>query len=120
MYAGNIIFQTKLTYTIIIFHRLEQGEFKLKVRATEVERMMERNKIVQKNIFHSILSFAFLNTGILLSTVGINTLSASWIPTKWTMRLFFGTALFIGIKVPMGMRDLNKLDEYNKRYGVKK
>lgn len=112
--------QTKLTYTITIFHRLEQGEFKLRVRATEVERMMERNKIVQKNIFHSILSFAFLNTGILLSTVGINALSASWIPTKWTLRLFFVTALFIGVKVPMGMQDLNKLDEYNKRYGVKK
>lgn len=86
----------------------------------EVERMMERSKIVQKNIFNSILSFAFLNTGILLSTVGLNSLSSSWIPTKWTLRLFYGTALFMGAKVSFGMRELSKLDEYNKRYGIKK
>lgn len=100
--------------------RLEQGEFKLRVRALEVERMMERSKIVQKNIFHSIISFAFLNTGILLSTVGKSALTSSWIPTKWTLRLFFGTAIFIGSKVPLGIRELNKLDSYNKRYGVRK
>ena len=100
--------------------RLEQGEFKLRVRALEVERMMERSKIVQKNIFHSILSFAFLNTGILLSTVGYKYLSTSWIPAKWTLRLFYGAALLIGSKVPLGMRELNKLDEYNKRYGINK
>jgi predicted unusual protein kinase regulating ubiquinone biosynthesis (AarF/ABC1/UbiB family) len=102
-----------------ITNRLEKGEFKLRVRAMEVERMMERSKIVQKNIFHSILSFAFLNTGILLSTVGRGAL-VSPIPVKWTLRLFYTTALFIGAKVPMGMRELKKLDDYNKKYGVKK
>jgi hypothetical protein len=104
----------------IIQHRLEQGEFKLRVRALDVERMMERSKIVQKNIFHSIVSFAFFNTGILLSTVGKSSLSAPWIPTTWTLRLFFGTAAWVGAKVPMGLRELNKLDEYNKRFGIKK
>ncbi len=104
-----------------ITSRLEQGEFKLRVRALEVERMMERSKIVQKNIFHSLLSFAFLNTGILLSTVGREALtSSSWIPTKWTLRLFYGVAIYVGSKVPLGMRELNKLDAYNQRYGVRK
>merc|ERR1712154_666469 len=72
-----------------VTRRLEQGEFKLRVRALEVERMMERSKIVQKNIFNSILSFAFLNTGILLSTVGKSSFSSALIPTKWTLRLLF-------------------------------
>ena len=90
------------------------------MRALEVERMMERSKIVQRNIFNSVLSFAFLNTAILLSTVGRSSLSSALIPTKWTLRLLFGVAFFMGSKVPLGMRELAKLDEYNKRYGVKK
>lgn len=103
-----------------VTRRLEQGEFKLRVRALEVERMMERSKIVQKNIFNSVLSFAFFNTGILLSTVGRSSLSSALIPTKWTLRLLFGVAFFLGVKVPLGMRELVKLDAYNKKYGVKK
>ncbi len=86
----------------------------------EVERMMERSKIVQKNIFHAVLSFAFLNTGILLSSVGRSSLSATILPTKWTLRLLYGAAVFIGAKVPLGMREIQKLDSYNKRYGLKK
>ena len=104
----------------LYFFRLEQGDFKLRVRAMEVERMMERSKIVQRNTFNTIVSFAFLNTGILLSTVGRSLLLSSLIPTNWSLRALYGAAFFIGVKVPMGVRELNKLDEYNKKYGLTK
>jgi len=101
--------------------RLEQGEFKLRVRALEVERMMERSKIVQKNIFNLVLSCALLNTGVLLATVGQNIISSKWfLSTKWALRLIFGTAFFTGAKVSFGMKELRQLDDYNNKYFVKK
>lgn len=91
--------------------RLEQGDFKLRVRSLEVERMMDRSKIVQKNIFHAVVSCAFLNTGILLSSVGTGPMT-----TKYALRAIFGAAVLIGSKVPLGMRELKKLDDYQSRY----
>lgn len=120
LHIDDIKHYSNTIFFIFSLHRLEQGEFKLRVRAMEVERMMERSQIVQRNIFHSVLSFAFLNTGILLSTAGQSALTATWIPRKWVLRLIFGAAFFIGTKVPLGMREVSKLDAYNKRYGVKK
>ena len=98
-----------------IAERLEQGDFKLRVRALEVERMMDRSKIVQKNTFHAVLSCAFLNTGILLSSVGSGPMAS-----KYVIRAVFAAAAVIGTRVPLGMRELKKLDEYNDRYLVKK
>jgi len=98
-----------------IARRLEKGEFKLRVRSLEVERMMERSKVVQKNIFHSVLACAFLNSGILLSTVGKGLMAS-----KLALRVIFGAAIYIGIKVPLGMRELKKLDDYNEKYLIKK
>ena len=98
-----------------IAERLERGEFKLRVRSMEVERMMERSKVVQKNIFHAVLSCAFLNSGILLSSVGTGPMAS-----KLALRAIFGAAILIGSKVPLGLRELKKLDDYNERYLVKK
>lgn len=98
-----------------IARRLEQGDFKLRVRSLEVERMMERSKVVQKNIFHSVLSCAFFNTGILFSSVG-----KGWMTSKLVLRTVFGAAMLIGIKVPLGLRELKKLDNYNAKYIAKK
>lgn len=95
--------------------RLEQGDFKLRVRSLEVERMMERSKIVQKNIFNSVLACAFLNTGILLSTVGKGPMAS-----KLALRAIFGAAILIGGKVPLGLTELKKLDNYNANYLAKK
>mmetsp|Transcript_5979 Transcript_5979/g.9062 ORF Transcript_5979/g.9062 Transcript_5979/m.9062 type:complete len:907 (-) Transcript_5979:280-3000(-) len=97
-----------------ITQRLEQGDFKLRVRALEVERMMERSKIVQKNIFLAVLSCAFLNTGILLSSVGKGPMAS-----KFALRAIFGAAILIGIRVPFGMKDVKRLDDYQSRYIIK-
>merc|ERR1711982_199742 len=48
--------------------RLEQGDFKLRVRALEAERMLERSKIFNNNLFNAVLSCLFLNSGLCLST----------------------------------------------------
>jgi len=98
-----------------IARRLEQGDFKLRVRSLEVERQMERSKIVQSNIFNSVLACAFLNTGILLTSVGTGPAAS-----KAALRVIFGTALLIGSKIPLGLRDLKKLDDYNAKYLVNK
>lgn len=95
--------------------RLERGDFKLRVRALEVERQMDRAKIVQKNIFNSVLTCGLLNTGILLSSFGSGPFAS-----KLALRSIFGMAALIGIKVPFGLRELKKLDEYNERYLFKK
>jgi len=95
--------------------RLEQGDFKLRVRALEVERMMERNKITQKNIFHAVISCMFLNTGVVCATIGNGIISS-----KPMLRFIFAAAAVAAVKVPMGLMDLKKLDAYNARYGVKK
>jgi len=95
--------------------RLEQGDFKLRVRALEVERMMARNNITQKNIFHAVLACMFLNTGIVFATIGKGVISSTPM-----LRVIFAAAAVAAVKVPMGLNDLKKLDAYNARYGIKK
>lgn len=106
---------TSPVLTIILITRLERGDFKLRVRALDVERQMDRARIVQKNIFHSVLACGFLNTGILLSAVGSGPFAS-----KLALRTIFGIAAFVGARVPLGLRELKKLDEYNERYLFKK
>lgn len=98
-----------------ITNRLEQGEFKLRVRALEVERMMERNKIVQSNIFYLVTSCLFLNSGMVMSTAGKGLLSSPRI-----IKLIYTAAFLAFAKVPLGLRKLRNLDKYNERYGVRK
>lgn len=93
--------------------RLEQGEFKLRVRALEVERQMERSKLVQKNIFESVIACLFLQTAVTVLSVGSG--------FKWAQpvsRGLFGAAALFGLRVPMGVWRINQLDKYNERYGV--
>ena len=96
--------------------RLERGDFKLRVRALEVERAMDRNRIIQRNTFMAVLSCLFLNTGMCMSTLGKGTVLAS----APVARLVFGAATLLGIQVPFGLRKLRALDKYNERYGVKR
>lgn len=52
-----------------VTNRLEQGEFKLRVRALEAERMLERSKLFNNNLFNAVISCLFLNSGLCLSSV---------------------------------------------------
>lgn len=97
-----------------IVTRLEKGELKPRVRAMEVERMIERNKYVQSNIFSAVLSCLFLNAGVSMATLG-----QSMIGARPLTRTFFAAAVVFGLRVPYGVFvKLRKLDEYNDRFGV--
>lgn len=81
----------------------------------EVERQLQRSKLVETNIFAAVLSSLFLNTGICLATIGREATLAS--PLS---RVMFVAALALGLRVPYGIRQVNSLDRYNERFGVKK
>jgi len=98
-----------------IASRLERGDFKLRVRALEVEREMERNKIVQSNTFQAVLSTIFLQSAVSMITVG------SGLPySKPIGRILFGAAVYFGLQVPFGLFKLGKLDKYYEGYGATK
>lgn len=94
--------------------RLERGDFKLRVRAMDVERQLERSKIVQQNTFNAVLAGVFVQSALALATYGSGLSMAQ--PLS---RLFLGTATLFGVRVPFGLARLQKLDRYNERYGVK-
>jgi len=77
--------------------------------------MMERNKLVQKNIFSAVISGLFLNAGVSLATTGSKLFGA----TTLSRALFMG-AVVAGIRVPIGMLRIRRLDDYNERFGVKR
>eukprot|EP00579_Thalassiosira_antarctica_P007731 CAMPEP_0201889086 /NCGR_PEP_ID=MMETSP0902-20130614/29085_1 /ASSEMBLY_ACC=CAM_ASM_000551 /TAXON_ID=420261 /ORGANISM="Thalassiosira antarctica, Strain CCMP982" /LENGTH=1084 /DNA_ID=CAMNT_0048419535 /DNA_START=91 /DNA_END=3345 /DNA_ORIENTATION=+ len=100
-----------------IVTRLEKGELKPRVRAMEVERMMQRNKLVQSNIFSAVLSCLFLNSAVSMTTLGQNMIGASI--ARPLTKSFFAAAVMFGLRVPYGVFvKLRKLDEYNGRFGV--
>merc|ERR1712127_336327 len=90
-----------------IVTRLDRGELKPRVRALEVERMIERNKLVQSNIFSAVLSCLFLNSAVSMATLGQNLIGARPITKS-----LFATAIMFGLRVPYGVFVmLRKLDE---------
>lgn len=98
-----------------IVTRLEKGELKPRVRAMEVERMVERNKLVQSNIFSAVLSCLFLNSAVSMATLGTNIFGS-----RHLTKSFFAAAIMFGLRVPYGVFvKLRQLDEYNERFGVK-
>lgn len=94
--------------------RLEKGDFKLRVRALEVERQLERSKLVQKNTFDAVLAGVLLQSAIALASFGSGLTAAQ--PLS---RILMGVATYVGLKVPLGIFRLNQLDKYNEKYGVK-
>lgn len=85
---------------------------KPRVRAMEVERMVERNKIVQSNIFSAIISCLFLNTAVSVATLG-----TSMIGARPLAKSFAVAAVVFGLRVPYGVFvKLRKLDTYNERF----
>lgn len=80
----------------------------------EVERMIQRSKIVQANTFSAVLSGLCLNSAVCFATLGQNLIGA-----KPLTKAFFGAAIFFGLRVPHGVFvKLRKLDENNERFGV--
>lgn len=99
-----------------VVSRLERGDFKLRVRAMEVERQLERSKMVQTNIFQAVLSGVLLQSALAVVMVGSSTVPAA-VPIS---RVLFASAAIIAARIPFGVFKLQQLDKYNERYGVKR
>ena len=93
---------------------MEKGEFKLRVRALEVERQNERNKLVQQNTYEAIISLLLLQGGVSLLTFGSGLRGA--IPLS---RALFAGAGLLAARVPFGIFKVRNLDKYNEKYGLK-
>lgn len=105
----------KTAYIADVNKRLEQGDFKLRVRALEAERALKRADIVQANTFNAVLGGVCLNTGLCVTMLG-NTFGMA-VPVS---RLLLGAALFFGVRVPLGMKKLKKTDESYAKFNVKR
>jgi predicted unusual protein kinase regulating ubiquinone biosynthesis (AarF/ABC1/UbiB family) len=97
-----------------IASRLEKGDLKLRVRAMEVERQLERSKLVQRNTLDAVLATLFLQTAISVATI-----ATGFKYVAVMQRALLGAAALFGVRLPMGLRKLRLLDKYNERYGVK-
>ena len=97
-----------------IVTRLEKGDFKLRVRALDVERQNERSKIVLRNTYEAIILGLLFQSGITLMTVGGGLKGA-----KPISRVLLGAAAFLAARVPLNLNKLRKLDKYNEKYGMK-
>lgn len=96
-----------------IVTRLEQGDFKLRVRALDVERQMERSKLTQRTTFQAVMAGLFLQSAMSVMLTGIVPSGVS----KPLGRGLLAAAAAFGISVPLGLRKVRKLDKYNERYG---
>lgn len=94
---------------------MEQGEFKLRVRSLEVERQNQRSNLVLKNIFSAVLSTVFLQSGVILHTVGKSIKFSAILRNS-----FYAASLLFAARIPYGVFQVNKLDKYNEQYGVKR
>lgn len=97
-----------------IITRLEKGDFKLRVRALDVERQNERSKLVLRNTYEAILLGIFFQCGISLLTVGSGLKFA-----RPVSKLLLGAATFLAIRLPFNLLKVRALDNYNQRYGMK-
>jgi len=95
--------------------RLEQGDFKLRVRALEAERMLERSKIFNNNLFNAVISCLFLNSGLCITSVA--TANPVALPVARSM---YVVATFFAAQIPFGIVKLRRFEKYLEKYGVKK
>jgi len=105
-----------------VTRRLEEGEFKLRVRALEVERAMERTNIVQNNIFLAVLSGLSVNFASAFRSTALAAVTAGGggIFAKILSKIFYSSAFVFACQVPLGIIQLRKLDKYLAEYGVNK
>lgn len=90
---------------------LERGDFKLRVRASELERAEDRSKLVQSNLFQAVLSCFFMQGSLSVGVLG------KGLPVvKPLTKVFLAAAVFFAIRVPLGVNKVRQLDKYNQRY----
>lgn len=97
-----------------IVKRLEKGDFKLRVRALEVERQNERSRLVLGNSFEAILLGVFFQTGITLLTAGSGLKGA-----RVLSKFLLGAATVLAVRIPFNILKVRQLDKYNEKYGMK-
>ena len=110
------LFQFGFVHKLIFFlnywcTRLERGDFKLRVRASELERAEDRSKLVQSNLFQAVLSCFFLQGSLSVGILG-NSLPVA----KPLTKVFLAAAAFFAVRVPLGVNKVRQLDKYNQRY----
>jgi len=98
-----------------IANRLERGDFKLRVRALEVERQMERSKLTQRATFQGVMAGLFLQCAMNVMLSGVVPAPVA----KPLGRGLLAAALIPAISVPLSLLKIRSLDKYNDRYGVK-
>jgi len=97
-----------------IVARLEKGDFKLRVRALEVERQNERSSLVLRNSYEVIFLGVVLQTGISLLTVGTGIRGA-----RPVGRLLLGAASILIARIPYNLVKVQNLDKYYEKYNMK-
>ena len=93
---------------------MEKGEFKLRVRALEVERQNDRSRLVQQNTYEAIISLLLFQGGLSLLT--------TWSGFKAALplgRVLLGGAGILAARLPFGVLKVRNLDKYNEKYGLK-
>merc|ERR1712176_1636148 len=97
-----------------IVARLEKGDFKLRVRALEVERQNERNSLVLRNSYEIIFLGVLLQAGISLLTTGSGIKAA-----RPAGKLLLGAASILTARVPLNLLKVRNLDKYYEKYSRK-
>mmetsp|Transcript_12123 Transcript_12123/g.28760 ORF Transcript_12123/g.28760 Transcript_12123/m.28760 type:complete len:949 (+) Transcript_12123:349-3195(+) len=97
-----------------IVNRLEKGDFKLRVRALEVERQNERSGLVVRNSYEVMFLGVLLQTGISLLTVGSGIKGA-----RPVGRLLLGAASVLTARIPFNLLKVRQLDKYYEKYNMK-
>jgi predicted unusual protein kinase regulating ubiquinone biosynthesis (AarF/ABC1/UbiB family) len=97
-----------------IITRLEKGDFKLRVRALEVERQNEKSSLVLRNSYEIILLGVLLQTGISLLTVGTGIKGA-----RPVGKFLLGAASILTARIPFNFMKVRSLEKYYEKYNMK-
>jgi len=104
----------RVAQTQDVISSLEKGDFKLRVRALEVERQNEKSSLILRNSYEVIFLGVLLQTGISLLTVGSGLKGA-----RPLGRLLLGAATVLTVRVPFNLLNVRKLNKYYEKYDMR-
>ena len=113
----------RTAFTEDVVRRLEQGEFKLRVRALESERKLERQEIVMSNIFSAVVAGVAMNAAVALTVLAgvggaAGAQGAAWKKAlAWGAKLTWVAFAVAAARVPLGMKKVRALDQYFEKFG---